>query len=69
MTPGDIARAKSAIAWLFFNRRYTNVCEGIFYDQSQLSKDQMERVDMVWAELEALGAVRAIIEQEGRDEG
>lgn len=68
MPPSEIARAKSAIAWLFFNRRHANVCEGIFYDQSQLSKDQMERVDMVWAELEALGAVRAIIEQESRGE-
>lgn len=59
-----IAAAKSAIAWLFFSRRLTNVCEGVFYDPSQLSKDQIERVDMVWAELEAVGALRAILAQE-----
>jgi hypothetical protein len=58
-TVAEIAEAKSAIAWLFFNRRYTNVCEGVFYDPSQLSKDQIERVDMVWAELESLGVIRA----------
>ena len=62
--PAAIAGGKSAIAWLFFNRRLTNVCEGVFYGPQQLSKDQIERVDMVWNELEALGLVRAALAQE-----
>jgi hypothetical protein len=62
----DLARAKSAIAWLFFDRRYTNVCEGVFYSPEQLSSGQMERVDMVWDEILPLieAHTRAAVEAE-----
>lgn len=67
MTPETRERleleAKSAIAWLFSDRRYTNVDEGVFYSPENLSLDQIKRVDMVFDALapiidEMVGAER-----------